>query len=159
MASKKTLNAENLEALGSTRLAALLMDISQENAEIKRRLRFVLAGATGTGELAHEIRKRLTTIGRSESYLEGDRRKAFIAELKFQHRSIVDQVAQTNPVEALDLLWRFVALANPVLDRCDDHSETIIGIFHTACDDLGKVAVAAKADPIELAERAYGALI
>ena len=44
MASKKTLNAENLEALGAARLAQLLVEVSQGNAAIKRRLRLELAG-------------------------------------------------------------------------------------------------------------------
>jgi hypothetical protein len=39
MASKKTLNAGNLQALGAERLAALLIEISDGNATAKRRLR------------------------------------------------------------------------------------------------------------------------
>jgi len=44
MASKKTLNAENLEALGAQRLAELLMDIAEGDAATKRRLRLELRG-------------------------------------------------------------------------------------------------------------------
>ncbi|MDF0602231.1 hypothetical protein P1J78_15935 [Psychromarinibacter sp. C21-152] len=39
MASKKTLNAKNLETLGAPRLAELLMEISNGNAAAKHRLR------------------------------------------------------------------------------------------------------------------------
>ncbi len=39
MASKTTLNAKNLEALGVGRLAELLMEISTGNANHKRHLR------------------------------------------------------------------------------------------------------------------------
>ena len=42
MASKKTLNAKNLEALGAARLAELLIEISLGNAASKRRLRLEL---------------------------------------------------------------------------------------------------------------------
>lgn len=45
MASKKTLNAKNLEALGAQRLAELLIEISTGDAAAKRRLRLELAGA------------------------------------------------------------------------------------------------------------------
>ena len=65
MTSKKTLNATNLEALGAERLAALLMEVSQGNAAIKRRLRLELVGTESPAELGKEIRKRLAAIARS----------------------------------------------------------------------------------------------
>jgi hypothetical protein len=43
MASKKTLNARNLEALGARRLAVLLIEIGTGDAAAKRRLRLELA--------------------------------------------------------------------------------------------------------------------
>ena len=43
MASKKTLNLDNLAALGPERLAAILIEVAAGNAEIKRRLRLELA--------------------------------------------------------------------------------------------------------------------
>ena len=45
MASKTTLNAKNLEALGTERLAQLLIEVSTGNAAAKRKLRLALAGA------------------------------------------------------------------------------------------------------------------
>lgn len=47
MASKRTLNAANLEALGAEALAALLIEVSSGNAVIQRRLRLALASAEG----------------------------------------------------------------------------------------------------------------
>jgi hypothetical protein len=44
MASKTTLNRNNLAALGAERLADLMIEISQGNAAIKRRLRLELVG-------------------------------------------------------------------------------------------------------------------
>ena len=64
MASKRTLNARNLEALGAERLAELLMEISTGRSAARRLLRLELAGAEGTAELAGEVRRRLATIGR-----------------------------------------------------------------------------------------------
>lgn len=159
MASKKTLNAKNLEALGASSLAELLMDISQGRADIKRRLRLALADATGPAALVHEIRKTLASIDQSHSFVDGQKRKAFIADLEFQHRTIVERVAKHDPTEALDLLWRFMALAPSVIERCDDSSGTVIGIFHAVCDNMEWVAEDAKPDPIQLAEKTYRALI
>jgi hypothetical protein len=159
MASKKALNAKNLEKLGAARLAELLIEISTGDAVGKRRLRLELASAAGPIEVAREIRKRLTTIGRARSLVDWENRKVFVADLEVQRRTIIEKVAKAEPAEALDLLWRFMVLANPVFERCDDSSGTVIGIFHAACRDLGWVAVSAKADPKLLAEKVFRALI
>ncbi len=68
--AKTALNAKNLEALGSERLAELLIEISTGNAAAKRRLRLELAGAQGPAEVAKEVRKRLATIARSQSFID-----------------------------------------------------------------------------------------
>ena len=45
MVSRKTLNKENLAALGADRLADLLIEVSTRNSGVKRRIRLELAGA------------------------------------------------------------------------------------------------------------------
>ena len=47
MGAKKTVNLESLEGLGARRLAELLHEFGEEDAEIKRRLRLELAGEAG----------------------------------------------------------------------------------------------------------------
>jgi hypothetical protein len=134
------------------------MEIGGGNAAAKRRLRLELAGAESPSGVAREIRKRLTTIARSRSFIDWQNRRALVDELETQRRAIVEQVAGASPAEALDLMWRFVALANPIFARCDDSSGTVIGIFHAAVDDLGEIAKAAKVDPKQLADQAFRAL-
>jgi len=158
MPSSKTLNVKNLAALGAERLAELLIEISSGNPAAKRRLRLELAGVQSPGEVAREVRKRLTTIARSRSFVDWQNRRALVDDLETQRRAIADQVAKADPAEALDLTWRFLAVANPVLDRCDDSSGTVVGVFHAACNDLGEIAKMAKADPKRLAEQACRAL-
>ncbi len=150
-----SLNAKNLEALGAARLAGLLIEVSKGDAAIKRRLRLELAGPA---EVGREIGKRLTSIARARSFVDWQKRKAFVADLETQRCAIFEQVAKNDPAEALDLLWRFMALANSVFERSDDRSGTIVGVFHAACEDLGDLASTAKADPKRLAERAFRAL-
>jgi len=70
VAAKTTLNTKNLEALGAERLAELLIEISAGNAAAKRRLRLELAGAQSPGELAKEVRKRITAMARSRSFVD-----------------------------------------------------------------------------------------
>ena len=159
MSSKKTLNAPNLMALGVDRLAELLIEISAGNAAAKRRLRLELAGAQSVGELAAEVRKRLITISRTRTFVDWQNRKHLIDDLETQRRTIVERVAKSDPPEALELLWRFLDLAKSVFERCDDNSGSVIGIFRTACSNLGDVARSASTDPKGLANQAFQALI
>ncbi len=137
MPAKTTLNAKNLEALGAARLAELLLDISTGDAAAKRRLRLELAGAQSPGELAKEIRKRLAAIARSGSFVDWRGVRALAGDLETQRRAIVEKVAEANPKEALDLLWKFMALAEPVFARCDDICGIVIDVFREACSDIG----------------------
>jgi hypothetical protein len=159
MPPKKTLTAKNLEALGVERLAELLIEIGDTNAAVKRRLRLELAGAQSPAEVAREIRKRLKVIARARSFVDWQNRRGLVEDLQTQRRVIVDHVGKTDPKEALDLMWGFMALASSVFARCDDSSGTVIDIFHEAVNDLGRLAEIAKGDTTELADRAFQALL
>lgn len=159
MAPKHTLNAQNLEALGATRLAELLIDISSGDAAAKRRLRLALAGAQSPADAAREIRKRLTAIARSRSFVDWQNRRGLVEDLETQRRAIVEHVGKADPKEALDLMWRFMALASSVFARCDDSSGTVIEIFRSGVSELGRLAEAAEGDAKALADRVFEALI
>ncbi|MBX6329134.1 MAG: hypothetical protein IRY89_11220 [Pseudolabrys sp.] len=158
MASKKTLTAENLEALGAKRLAELLMDIAEDDAAVKRRLRLELAAREAPESVAAEVRKRLAQIARARSFVDWRRLRDLAADLEMQRRTIVDQVARTDPAEALELMWRFMGLAESVHERCDDSNGVISDVFRGACCDLGPLAELAKPDPVALADRVFEAL-
>src|SRR5437763_1623233 len=159
VATKTTLSSTNLQALGAERLAELLIEISSGNPAAKRRLRLELAGAQSPKELAKEVRKRLTTIARSRSFVDWQGVRALAGDLDTQRRAIVDNVAKADPKQDIDLLWQFMGLASCVFERCDDSNGVVIGIFHQACSDLGDLAAKAKADPVKLADLAFEALI
>ena len=158
MAPKTTLNADNLAALGAERLADLMLEITKGNAGAKRRLRLELAGEAGTGDVAREIRKRLSAIARSRSFVDWQGRNAFAADLDMQRQAIVGQVGPTDPKAAFELIWRFVALANGVYERCDDSTGRVQSVFHTACEDLIDLAEVVEPDPIVLADLLLTAL-
>jgi len=159
MASKKTLNAQNLEALGAETLAALLLEVTAGNAAAKRRLRLALADAQGPGEVAREVRKRLGEIARGRRFIEWSETRTIAADLESQRGAIVDKVGTSDPAIALDLMWRFLDLGNAVYARCDDSGGVIADVFRAACEGLGRLATAAGAEPVALADRAYDALI
>ena len=139
VAAKTALNAKNLEALGLERLSELLIDPAA-----KRRLRVELAGAQSLAELVREVRRRLTIIAVA-SFVDWRNVRSLADDLDIQRRAIVETVVKSDPPEALDLLWRFMALAPPVFERCDDSSGTVIGVFREACSDMGDLALKASA--------------
>lgn len=159
MASKNTLNAQNLEALGAARLAELLMEISSGDPAVKRRLRLALAGARSPADASREIRKRLAAISRSSAFIDWQKRRALVDDLETQRRAIVDHVGPADPKEALDLMWSFTALAASVFARCDDSSGMIIGVFRQGAKDLARLAETARCNAVELADRTYQALL
>jgi hypothetical protein len=158
MASKTTLNAKNLETLGAARLANLLIEISTGSAVAKRRLRLELAGAQSPKEAGREVSKRLTSIARARSFVNWKNRKPLVTDLESQLRAIKEQIAPDDPAEGLALLWRFMQVARPLFERCDDSSGIVIEVFHHACATLGEIALAAGTPAEQLADAAVEAL-
>jgi hypothetical protein len=158
LASKKSLNPKNLEELGASRLAELLIEISAGNAAAKRRLRLELAGAQSPAEVAREVDKRLSTIRRSRSLVDWPNRRALVEDLNTQRRVIVEKVAKSDPDDGLALMWRFLGLADSIFERCDDSSGTVISIFHEAVYELAEIASRASIEPAQLADAVFEAL-
>jgi hypothetical protein len=158
MAPKKTVNLANLEALGAKRLAEILIELGTQEAAIKRRLRLELSAEVGAEAVAADIGKRLTTLRQARSIVDWQKRRAFVKDLDLQRQLIVEKVADTRPDLALELLWRFMGLAEPVLNRVDDSRGDVGDVFRQACQDLGAIAAKAAPDPVQLADRVFAAV-
>lgn len=152
MASKRTLNAHNLEALGAAALAELLLEVSSGSAVLQRRLRLALAAAEGAEGAAREVRKRLAAIARATTFVDSRKRTALLADLEAQRRAISTPIAQSDPALAVQLLVRFLLLADGVMERCSDTTGVVIGVFRRAAADLEPLARAARITPQALAE-------
>lgn len=150
------MNAKNLEALGAPALAELLLEISKGSAPAKQRLRLALAGEQGAAEAGAEIGKRLALIGRARTRVTWRRRKALAADLQTQLAGIEGQVLPSDQALGVDLLWRFVALADGVFDRCEDRTGEIAAVFQAGVVALGAGSVGMDTGP--MAERVFEAL-
>jgi hypothetical protein len=159
MPSKKTVTPDNLAALGAERLAAILVELADGDAEIKRRLRLELAAQEGGDSVAAEIGKRITALRSARSFIDWQKRRDFVRDLDLQRAMITDRVAPARADLALDLMWRFLNLAEPVINRVDDSNGSVGDVFRSACEDLGAIAVRARPDPVALADRVYDALL
>jgi hypothetical protein len=158
MASKKTVTVHNLAALGPERLAEILADLAETDAEVKRRLRLELAAQVGGDTIAAEIGKRIAALRKARSFIDWQKRRDFVKDLDLQRAMIVDRVAQNRADLALDLMWRFMDLAAPVINRVDDSNGSVGDVFQSACEDLGTIAAKARPDPVGLADRVFTAL-
>lgn len=159
MASKKTVTPDNLAALGTERLAAILVELADGDAEVKRRLRLELAAQAGGDSIAAEISKRITALRSARSFVDWQKRRDFVRDLDLQRTMIADRVASTRADLALDLMWRFLDLAEPVINRVDDSTGSVGDVFRSACEDLGTIAMRAKPDPAILADRVFTAVL
>ena len=159
MGAKKTVNLANLEGLGARRLAELLLEFGEEDAAIKRRLRLELAGEVGAEAIAADITKRLAALRSARSFIDWQKRRSFVKDIDLQREMIATKVAETRPDLALDLMWRFMDLAEPILNRVDDSYGDVGDVFRQACRDLGALAGKAVPDPIQLADRVFQAVM
>src|SRR3954453_7860776 len=157
-ASKKTLNLDNLQALGAKRLAELLLELAAGDAAAKRRLRLELSAEAGPEAVAAAIGERLAALRQARSFVDWQKRPAFVKDLDRQRRLILDKVAEDRPDLALELLWRFTGLAGPVLERFDDSGGDVGAQVRQACPGLGGVAAKSSPDPARLTDRVLEAV-
>ena len=129
MGARKTVNLANLEGLGARRLAELLLEFGEEDAAIKRRLRLELAGEVGAEAIAADITKRLVALRSARSFIDWPKRRSFVKDIDLQREMIATKVAETRPDLALDLMWRFMDLAEPILNRVDDSHGDVGDVF------------------------------
>ena len=158
MASKRTVTAENLVRLGAERLAGILLDLAGEHPATKRRLRLELAGEAGGVTIAAEVGKRIAALRSARAFIDWQKRSDFVRDLELTRATITERVGRTRPDLALDLMWRFMDLAGPVLNRVDDSSGAVGDVFRAACEDLGALAARAKPVPQALADRVFAAV-
>jgi hypothetical protein len=134
------------------------MEFAGEQPTIKRRLRVELAGKAGGEIVAAEMAKRITSLRSARSFIDWQKRPDFVRDLDLTRSTIAEKVGEARPDLALDLMWRFMALAAPVQNRVDDSSGTVGGVFRAACEDLGDLAIKARPDPHALAEQVFAAV-
>ena len=155
---KKAVTQDNLVGLGAGRLATILVELADDDAEIKRRVRLELAAQDGGDAIAAEVGKRLAALRSARSFVGWQQRRDFVKDLELQRTMIVDRVAESRADLALDLMWRFMELAELVLNRVDDSSGSVGDVFRAACQDLGAIAAKVKPDPVSLADRVFAAV-
>lgn len=156
--SRKTLNAANLEAFGPARLAAILMQVADEDQAVKRRLRMELAAEAGADDLALELDKRLEAVASARGRVNWRKLKALRQDLDLLRTMIADRLGGLDPSAAMALLLRFAGLERGVLARVKDTKGEVGQVFQAALEDLGRIAAAAPQSALETVDLIMDAL-
>ena len=155
VASRKTLTVQNLAQLGAERLAELLLQVVEGDAAAKRLLKLELASQSSGDEVASEIRKRLAAVAKSRAFIDWKKLRGFGQDLDMQRHAIVTHVAPTRPAEAFDLIWRLLAMAPSIYDRCDGSNGVVSAVMSDALTALEAVARAAKLSQEVLLDKVF----
>lgn len=145
-ASAKRLTTANLEALGADSLAALLLELSDSQPALKRRLRMELSAGLGAEALAEEIDKRLVMIAGSKAKISWRKRPELILDLNVVRRMIAGKLADLDAGIAMRRLWTFLDLADGLSLRVKDPKGEVDQVFVAAAEDMAELAPRAPAD-------------
>jgi hypothetical protein len=108
--------------------------------------------------IAAQMNKRITVLRSARSFIDWQKRADFVRDLDLTRTTIAERIGQSGPGLALDLMWRFMALAEPVLNRVDDSNGPVGAVFRAACDDLGALAARTKQIPSRSRRNVFAAV-
>ena len=156
MARGNVLTPEELAKLGAKQLAELLVEACKSDPQLRHRVEILQASNKGTDELEGTLAKRIVSLSRACSVVDWRKVPELEAELAILREGIVWQLGAEEPRLASELMWRFLAVAKPTIERVDDSSGRIGDEFHCAAEDLGCLLTRVPdLDRIKLAERLH----
>jgi hypothetical protein len=157
---KNSVTAENLAALGAERLAALMMELSEIDPSVRKRLVLALAERGGSAALVKAIDRRLTALANAYSDIAWEREKAYAMEIDGLRSVITQSLAPQDAAAAAERLVRLIRLAPKVFERVDDSNGRFGDIFRAAVEDLGAVwSQIGEPDGERLAEEALALIV
>lgn len=146
-AKLRKVTPETLASLGAERLAALLFEVAQSRADLKRRLRMELAADQGPALLAAELDKRLSAYETSRGKITWRQRPAFIRDLDALRGLISQRLAPLDGPAAAERLLRFIDTARQASLRYRERDDELSQVFAQAACDLGPLLSAMATGP------------
>ncbi len=96
MAKQKKLTIENLRALGAEVLARTLLDEAAHNKLLRRELTVLLKSVDGPLAVANEVRKRISALACSGSFIDRYQIQELARDLDQQRSFIADKIAPAH---------------------------------------------------------------
>ena len=141
-ARRTTPSPETLAALGPDRLIALVLGETARNPGFKKLVSAALAALQGPDAVAAIVDRRLAALEGAQSYIDWQKRRAFVADLNTLVTIILDELRALDPGAALDRLQRFLEGADAVLNRVDDGNGAVQVVFERASAAFIEIAEA-----------------
>lgn len=139
-AAAKRLTPANLEAMGAEKLSALLIELSESQPNLKRRLRMELAAEVGAADLAAEIDKRMLSIDASKARVSWRKRGDLIVDLHGLRRVIALRLGALDAGGAIARLLAFLDLSDGLALRVKDPKGELDAVFTAVAEDLAALA-------------------
>ena len=145
-ARRTTPTPETLAALGQDRLIGLILGETARNPAFKKLVSAALAALQGPDAVAAIVDRRLTALEGAQGYIDWQKRRTFTADLNATVTVILDELRPLDPGAALDRLRRFLDGADAVLNRVDDSTGAVQGVFERASDAFVEIAAGLPAE-------------
>ncbi|GJD57544.1 DUF6880 family protein [Methylobacterium dankookense] len=149
-ARRTTPSPETLAELGPERLIGLILDETARNPAFKKLVSAALAARQGPDAVAAMVDRRLAALEGARGYIDWQKRRSFAADLDATVTVILNELRPLDPEAALDRIVRFLSGADSVLNRVDDGTGRIGGLYERATDAAVEIAAAL---PLEAAGR------
>jgi hypothetical protein len=160
MARKPTLTLEALVALGTEKLAEIMLDEAQANPAFRKRVNAALAGTKGAGAVAKLIDRRLSALSRAKAMVPWERERALAEDLDATVDTIIKELAPLEPRLAVDRLLRFLDTHTGLFERIDDSSGRIQAVYWRAAEAFPNLAATLPSGDLEkLPERLTASLV
>ncbi|KQQ13578.1 hypothetical protein ASF53_11420 [Methylobacterium sp. Leaf123] len=154
-----TPTAESLAALSQERLIALILQEVGQSAPFKKRVSAAIAALQGPDRVAALIDRRLSALEKARGYIDWQKRRAFAADLDATLATILSDLKPLDAGMALDRLLRFLRSASATLERVDDSSGQVHGLYEATAEAAAGLAAGLSADAaLVFATRALDAL-
>nr|WP_210281177.1 DUF6880 family protein [Methylobacterium fujisawaense] len=137
---RTTPSPETLAALGPDRLIGLILGETARNPAFKKLVSAALASLQGPDAVAAIVDRRLTALEGAQGYIDWQKRRTFAADLNATVTVILDELRPLDAGAALDRLRRFLNGADAVLNRVDDSTGAVQGVFDRASTAFVEIA-------------------
>ena len=143
--ARTTLAAANLEQLGASRLAELLIDQARHDRLLRETLLRALAQAAGDGELHDYIDRRLLALARGRE-VNREGAVALAHELDGLRRDSTDIIAPAQPAAAIGLLRHMAELGPAIIRRAPPPRDQVGAWLAAVLADLARLWVDVRPD-------------
>jgi hypothetical protein len=131
---------EKLASFGAEKLARMLFSLYESQKGIRKSLDMMIAALDEKPKkIVSMIQKQISALKRSSRFIDYDESGDFAQRLDSLRRSIVGDLTEKSPEDALSCLLDFLDLQDKIFERCDDSNGSIGDVFVQACCDLGHI--------------------